>query len=874
MEQYAAPRPPVVWPVRVGTLPQLASAFQPRPGLTMRIDRAGAGHTTAGLTQVLTGGGGVGKSQFAAACAHQALMAGTELVVWVNAAKTDQVVTGYATAALRVQAPGAEGQDAESDARAFLDWLAGTSRSWLVVLDDLTALDDISPWWPPPSPAGDGRVLVTTRRREAVLSGGGRAVIEVDTYTPAEALAYLCGRFTGAHMPHLLDHQAEEVGQELGRLPLALAHAAAYMINEDVPCTRYLELFADHQSGLETLLPRHADTEGYGRQVTAALLLALEAAQQCEPAGLAAPALRLAAHLDPAGHPEDLWTSALFTGYLTVHRTPLSASPDTAPPTRVSSEQGRAVLRLLHRYALLTRDPQGRHRAVRMHALTARAVRETSPRLDISAAVLSAADGLTDIWPQVDHTEPDLCAVLRANTETLAGHAGDELWQFGCHPVLSLAGRSLYNAGLFAAAVHHWRRLVADSERLLGEDQSGTLTARTSLVASYAAAGRTGEAITLGERVVADCERLLGEGHPDTLTARNNLAISYEDAGRTVEATRLLERVVADRERPLGEDHPDTLMAQYNLSTSYWEAGRTGEAITLLERVIVGYERLLGEDHLDALSARGSTVAFGVARELTRRSWADRRGLAARGSLAARGNLAVYYWEAGRMAEAIALGEQVVAGYGQLLGEDHLDTLGARTVLADFYRNAGRTGEAMPLLEQVAAGYERLLGEDHPDTLDARATLADFYRNAGRTAEAIALGERVVVDCERLRGEDHPDTLAVRSHLGVAYHKAGRTAEAITLLERVVVDCERLLGEDHPDTLAVRSHLGIAHHKAGRTAEAITLLEQVAADCERLLGEDHPHTLGARTVLADFYRNAGRTGETIALEERIVTDPG
>jgi len=39
-------------------------------------------------------------------------------------------------------------------------------------------------------------------------------------------------------------------------------------------------------------------------------------------------------------------------------------------------------------------------------------------------------------------------------------------------------------------------------------------------------------AIAILGRVVADSERLLGDEHPDTLTARSNLAFSYWQAGR------------------------------------------------------------------------------------------------------------------------------------------------------------------------------------------------------------------------------------------------------------------------------------------------------------------------------------------------------
>ncbi|WP_329568888.1 hypothetical protein [Kitasatospora sp. NBC_01266] len=85
----AAPQP-VSWPVRVGEVPVLASAFQPRHGLHQP---SGPGQEPAAPTQVLTGGGGVGKSQLAAAQAHAALQSGIELVVWADAAETGQVVS-------------------------------------------------------------------------------------------------------------------------------------------------------------------------------------------------------------------------------------------------------------------------------------------------------------------------------------------------------------------------------------------------------------------------------------------------------------------------------------------------------------------------------------------------------------------------------------------------------------------------------------------------------------------------------------------------------------------------------------------------------------------------------------------------------------
>ncbi|MFG2821535.1 NB-ARC domain-containing protein [Kitasatospora sp. NPDC048365] len=423
-------------PLLVGVVPLLASAFQPRESIRHEIDRSGGQHATG--TQVLSGPGGVGKSQLAAALAHQARGRDVDVVVWADATETSQIVTTFARAARQVWVPDATGEDPEHDARAFLNWLAVTDSTWLVVLDDLTDLGAAMPWWPP-TRAGSGprgRVLATTRLRDARLSGAGRTVIDVGTYTPAEAFAYLHERMSSAEATHLLDTQAADLVGALGGLPLALSRAAAFMINEDIACRDYLRHLTGRAGRLDRLLPRSADTEGYGRRITASLLLTLDAADRYGPVGLAVPALRLAAHLDPAGHPQALWATSAVTDYLTAHRTP--SRPRVHRPDPVTSQDARDALRLLHRHALLTHATRDTDREVRLHVLTARAARESTAAADLPAIVRATADALLELWPDPGVRAPELTAVLRANTAALADFAGNLLLG---HPILLAAHR-------------------------------------------------------------------------------------------------------------------------------------------------------------------------------------------------------------------------------------------------------------------------------------------------------------------------------------------------------------------------------------------------------------------------------------------------
>ncbi|MFD7880165.1 tetratricopeptide repeat protein, partial [Streptomyces sp. NPDC059766] len=587
------------------------------------------------------------------------------------ATEVEQVIAQYARAATCLRLPGVTG-DPATDARTLLQWLATTRKTWLVILDDITDPEAVNNWWPA-SHQGTGQVLATTRLVDARMTGSGRLRVGIDGYTPEESANYLRERLVGEGMGHLLDDSAAALTEALGHLPLALGMATAYMINEELACTEYLRRITDRNTRLEEAFPPGADAENYGRQLTTALLLTVDAVERADSTGLAVPVLRLAALLDPDGHPHALWT----TGSLLRHLSSQHGSSTSTPDTGVTANQAHSVLRLLHRYGLLTCDLRAEPRAVRMHVLTARAVREDSPSADSPELAITAADAILEIWPDTEDAFPDLAATLRANTGTLANNTGDGLWRPSGHPVLYRAGRSFLNQGLSGPATTYWQHLARMAERLLGVEHPETLTIQANLAASYLRVGRLREGIEIEARVLANSERLLGSHHPFTLAARNNLAASYRQSGRTEEAITLQEEALADSERLLGPDHTDTLTVRANLAVSYGQAGRAWDAIAIEERVVVGRERVLGSEHPDTLTARA--------------------------------NLAASYWRVGRAEEAIAIEEQVLADRERVLGPNRPDTWTARGNLAVSYGRVGRINEAVSLLEQVVTDRERVL---------------------------------------------------------------------------------------------------------------------------------------------------------------------
>ena len=336
------------------------------------------------------------------------------------------------------------------------------------------------------------------------------------------------------------------------------------------------------------------------------------------------------------------------------------------------------------------------------------------------------------------------------------------------------------------------------------------------------------------------------------------------------------------------QEHSRTLFEYPQITESLSHAfshaidlGLPYEALTLAVAVDA-LEVLLGPDHPDALASRdnlaGTYESVGRLSEaiaLFERVLADSIRVLGEdhpNTLASRNNLAGAYREVGRLSEAIALFERVLADSIRVLGEDHPSTLTSRDNLAGACKSEGRLAEAIALYEQVLPDRSRVLGEDHPDTLASRNNLAGAYREVGRLIEAIALFERVLADSIRVLGEDHPNSLASRNNLAGAYESEGRLAEAIALFERVLADSIRILGKEHPDTLASCNNLAHAYHAEGRFTEAIALYEQLLADSIRILGENHPDTLASCNNLAGAYHAVGRLSEAIALYEQVQED--
>ncbi|GAA2286018.1 hypothetical protein GCM10009853_046320 [Glycomyces scopariae] len=760
--------PATSWPRRFGTIPPLATAHQKRS-----IDEKLATMLTEDNTvvcQVLSGMGGVGKTQIAANYAHQRWSRReVDLLIWVSATTRDAIIAAYAEA--RTELIGSNRSDSESAAKSLLAWLdRPNAPRWLIVLDNLTDPTHLNGLWPPANHRG--RTIATTRRRDAALDSQIRRRIDVELYTPAEGLRYLSDRL--GHNSRVLDGAAE-LTEDLGHMPLAIAQAAAFLLDEPgLTCNDYRDMLADQAIPLDRLSPEML-AEEYPHSFASALAISIDRANQDTPQGFASVLLDLASLLDPAGIPVRLFSTEAMRNFLNfVLKTYLGSDNDSPEPTK---REITAAIGRLHRLNLVNSDGD----LIQVHSLVQRSCYKQLDQDIVNMLVLANTLALTEIWPE-NTTASAFHAVMRANVTRLRGHAEPVSIGPEFAHLLFLHGASLGNCGLVSYAVEHFQDLQHIVLSLFGPEHHLVDSVLTHLAKWRGEGGDPVAAAEVFETLHRRFVHQFGPDDPHVLRARSSLAIFRGEAGDATGAAEAFEELLVDHLRILGADDPSTLTVRNNLA--YWqgEAGDSARAVDAFEALLVDYLRILGADDPSTLTVRN--------------------------------NLANSYRASGNHDKAAETFEALLADCHRVLGPDHPRTLSTSNNLAATYLAAGLVPKAIEAYDTLLSTQLRLMGPNHPGTLKVRSNLLTCHVEAGDPARAADGYESLLADFLRVFGPDHPNTFTIRSNLASCQGKVGMPSQAAEAFAALLTDQTRILGPAHIDVLNTRDNLAFWRRQA------------------------------------------------------------
>jgi hypothetical protein len=695
-------------PPRVWNVPARNPGFTGRDGLLVAVrERLLSGDRA--VVQALHGMGGVGKTQLAAEYAHQ-FAGGYDVVWWVNAEHAGVIGEHFIDLAAELGCAD-RGALLGVVRRAVLADLRDRGR-WLLIFDNAESPDEVVPWLP----GGGGHVLITSRAQgwEEVA-----ASVEVDVLARPESVAILCTR-----VPGLTEADANQLAEQLGDLPLAIAQAAGYLAETGMRASEYLALLGT----------RAAELFSRGRPQSYPLSLAgatqVAADQLGNHAPVAVELLGLCAYLAPEPIPYDLFTAAI--GQL-----PSDLAAQVADPLA-----WRELLSVVGRSSLARIDQDG----IQLHRLTQAILRDlladeeaTVTRARAEAILVANDPGDPEdprTWQRWARLIPHLLIVGPAGTDnaSLRDLTASAAWY--------LLKRG--NADSSHDLAGHLHRIWRDE---FGDDSVLTLKVATTLAQTLQVMGRYAEARDLDRETLERHRRVLGGDHPSTLVSANNLAVDLRALGEVQEARDLDRDTLERRRRVLGGDHPSTLVSASNLANDLRALDSVEAARNLDQDTLERRRRLLGADHPSTLNSIS--------------------------------NLANDFRAMGEMDAARDLDQDALEGRRRVLGSDHPSALMSANNLGVDLRALGDTEAAHRLDQDTLQRRRRILGDDHPRTLSSASNLANDLRALGQTEAARILEEDTIQRSRRILGNKRLSTLA--NDLGVDLFELG---EAQTIKPR------------------------------------------------------------------------------------------
>ncbi|WP_405957270.1 NB-ARC domain-containing protein [Streptomyces phaeochromogenes] len=772
---------PARWPHRVGTIPSRAQSYQHRNESDLLRRAMTTGGHTRGLCYVLTGLGGVGKTQLAADMARSLLDAEElDVLVWVDATSESSLRSAYAQAG--VELCRADPENEEKAARQFLNWLEYPPERpcrWLIVLDDVADPDDLRELWPSPD---HGRTVVTTRRRDSVLAGTERSLIPVGLFTPADSLAYFASALSVHHRREPSD-ELEVLADDLGHLPLALSQAAAYLIDTGMNCADYRDLLADRTATLLDAAPDRLP-DGQTLAVAVTWTLSVERADELGRPGLARPTLQLLSFLSSHNTPETVLSTPHARVYLAIHRTRsiikrlhqrAAADGDMIVPVR----DVRLALSALQRLSLIDYRP---HEAVDTHQLVQRATRDSLDNDTCRITARAVADALSTSWPD-SGSDPQLAQLLRTSTTALFNHAQQMLYDPDLHDVLLKSGHSLGEVGQPSAARDYFRQLSEVIASQMGAEHFSTLSARFAHAHWLERSGDPAGAAAAFTEIHSDAERILGLDNVVSLGARRALAACVANAGDPLHAAEILASVLDDVERLYGDDLVSPLDIRCEIAELLGESGQEAEAAQRLDEVVADATSVLGPKDPHTLVYRVRSA----------------------------------FWQgaAGDELGAVVTLRHVVNAQTRVMGSADDQTLLTRLLLAHWEGSAGDAPKAAADLTDLIDEATPVLGSDHPRIFAMQHSLARWQAEAANAPAAAAAYEQLLDSSRRLLGPEHPDTLAAWGSLAHWQGQAGDPASAATTNATLLAHMLEVMEPDHPHLSVIRDNLAhwqrIAH---------------------------------------------------------------
>lgn len=784
------------------------------------------GMATVTQPQALSGLGGVGKTQLALAYALRERHR-YQAVLWVRAGSEDSLRSGFAELAVQLGLPGAKESRALDESVAQIrHWLEKTERT-LLVCDGADSPEILRQFLPR---RGCGHILITSRAHDFQSLGIVKPVEVVELSLP-DAIEFLLRRTARTDSGAGERAAAEALAQDLGRLPLALEQAAAYVVGKAVSFADYLASYKRHRLRLlnrsEPLIGEYPDT------VATTWHLNFEEVKRSPPA---VALLRFSSFLAADAIPTELLIEGapLFDPKLA--RVVKDAKAD---PVVIGE-----LLEPLLRFSLIRRDRDAN--TISIHRMVQEVVKDSihpDSRREYAWRVVQALSttfpdpAIHTLWPQCERflrhalAATQLCDEYRIEGE-VAAHLYNQVALYLDHRLQQPEAERLFRRAIAL------RQQIANLPHSSLQNRVCLTVNLCNLASLLEESGRISEAEAPITQAVQLLEEKEGSDSPHLAFPLRGRANWLRHSGRYLEIEPVLQRAWQ-----LAQINPETLL----------KCG--GEILTALAVNALDLGKL-------ELAEKRFTLALTICKELYGPDSPEYSQVQLHHGRLQR--------DQGKYQDAEGQNREALSKIEQIFGREHPHYANAAGTLARALIERGKYLEAKGLLEEARNIWTSLSGAEHVELPNTLEDIATCHRHLAQYAEAAALGEEALRLAEAQRGSDAPALWSYLNELGLTYLEQDRYDDADRSFRRAVRLVHRGTGENSLSAATLHNNLALVYEAQGQYQDALKEYELSLRIAEKRLGGQHPETCLTLHNIAQAYARIGRYSDAKPIFERAL----
>jgi len=624
--------------------------------------------------QNITGLGGVGKTQIALAYAYNHADMYTEAVWGIRAETESSIFSSCLELAQNLGFNTEQATDAQKLGLLLQNW-QNNHDSWLFIFDNVEDENIVCPYI---SPAHKGHILFTSRKSDFRRLGQYEA-INVDILSSEDAEIFMRKRLK--NYPHLIDNadELDTLIERLGRFPLALEQATAYMWRTGTNCKLYLNELKE--KGLETFEDHLSEPlAGYDRTVITTFKISYNAlskeAQQL---------FNLCTYMAPDKIPIDFFKQ--------------QADKFPKPLCKALTNENRIIAELLD-YALVKRDGE----FLDIHRFVQEIGRDQikDSKVDWLYCCLEAVEATMPRVNDYGHREyRDWFEQINIHAEMIINYAeekfaneADKKEKIGqvCHWL----GVGNEKMAQYSHALEWHHKAVNIREKVLDKEHPATVATYSNIARIYDIQGDYPKALEWFYKALDICEKVLGKKHLYTAITYNNIALVYNNQGDYPKALEWLQEALDIKEEVLDKEHPYLATIYNNVAQvySYSNQGTKPKALEWHLKALDIREKILGKEHPD------TAITYN--------------------------NIAGVYSAQGDYPKALELYHKALNIYEKELVKEHPDTATIYSNIAIVHANQGNYCEALKWRQKALEVNEKVFGKDHPATLMVRERIEEI----------------------------------------------------------------------------------------------------------------------------------------------------